>query len=242
MAKQYQTRTNVAVRKKREEEAKRAKRRAFFRAHKKQIIAAAIALAIAIPAIWVAVDYFYAPAGSMRMFAGKLLDVQENALIRNLGTEKSPRYYTLGYFAPLEGYTLNPNYNAGTTGLETSYYYKADDAEKDVQAVYSVGVKNRGAEEMADSLIKTYNVGAISEKFSGVIGGHPTYYVHITNDVDTNDEGLAMESVCFYMDTVQNSCVLVNLMSKKAESLDQLPGMDVLMAEAEKVLPALTLP
>ena len=123
MAKRYQQRTHVSIRKKKEEEQKLQKRRAFYQKHKKQLLAGGAALLALIVGVWLAVDYFYAPAGSLRMFMGNLVGVEQDWLVRNLGTSRSPRYYKFGEFTPLEGYAdQSADNNFSSDKKEQSFY------------------------------------------------------------------------------------------------------------------------
>ena len=78
MAKKYQQRTHVSIRKKKEEEAKLAKRRAFYLKNKQTILIAIGALAVIILLGSLVLDYFYAPGGSMKVFMGNLIGKTED--------------------------------------------------------------------------------------------------------------------------------------------------------------------
>ena len=96
MAKKYQQRTHVSIRKKKEEEAKLAKRRAFFLKNKQTILIAIGALAVIILLGSLVLDYFYAPGGSMKVFMGNLIGKTENALILDFDDNNRGRYFYMG--------------------------------------------------------------------------------------------------------------------------------------------------
>ncbi len=241
MAKRYHQRTHVSIRKKKEEEQKLQKRRAFYQKHKKQLIAGGAALLALIVGVWLAVDYFYAPAGSLRMFMGNLVGVEQDWLVRNLGTSRSPRYYKFGEFTPLEGYAdQSADNNFSSDKKEQSFYYAAEDEAATVQRVYVSGVKEKTGEEMIETLLTSGTYTETGEAKTGALAGIPVRYLYTIQE-NTEPAGTYTAALVVYADTVQHSSVLVNLFSGKAAK-DALPGEDAMVAEAEEILAHLTLP
>lgn len=241
MAKKYQHRTHVSVRKKKEEEQKLQKRRAFYQKHKKQLIVGITALVVLIVGGWLAVDYFYAPAGSLRMFMGNLVGVEQDWLVRNMGTSRSPRYYKFGEFTPLEGYTdKSAENNFSSDKKEQSFYYAAEDENAPVQSVYVSGVKEKTGAEMIETLRASGTYEEMGETRTGELAGVPVQYLYAIQ-ANTEPADTYTAALIIYADTVQDSSVLVNIFSGKAAK-DALPDEAALTAEAEEILSHLTLP
>ena len=238
MAKKYQRRTHVSVRKKKEEEQKLAKRREFYKAHKKQLIIAAIAAVVAIAVIWLAVDYFYAPGGSMRIFMGKLQGVQENSIIRNLGTTRSPRYYTFGSFDPPAGYTNDPEYLPSSDKMEQNFYYVADDENAIIQSVYAAGVKNRTGEDMLNTMATSGMYVSMSEPKVLETNGLKLHYIYAVSDPSGENNGVFAGNLVMYADTVQDSCILINVSSIRG-SEEEIPNEETMIEELKPILAGL---
>ena len=240
MAKKYQRRTHVAVRKKQEEEKKLAKRRAFYREHKKQLIIAAIAAVLLIVAIVLAVDYFYAPGGSMRIFMGNLLGVQENSVIRNLGTTRSPRYYTFGTFDAPEGYTSDPSFYQASDTKEQNFYYVADDENAVIENIYVTGVKNRTGESMVEEVGGSGMYAFMSEKRTAEIAGNTYNYLYALSN-NSDDDSIFWATLIMYVDTVQDSSILVNLSSPRGAE-NEVPDEGTMLQAAEPILAGVKVP
>ena len=97
------SRPNLAARKsasKKAEEKKIAAQKAYWEAHKKQILTIAAIVVAAIIVLALAIDYLYVPANSVRDFMGNTIGVNENAIIREL----NGRYYEFGTMDQPAGY------------------------------------------------------------------------------------------------------------------------------------------
>lgn len=240
MAKKYQHRTHVSVRRKKEEEQKLAKQRAFYAKYRKHIIIGIAALVLVIVLGSLAWDYFYAPGGSMKIFMGNLIGAEENAIIKDLGTYSAPRYYTLGKMDKPEGYE-DADYGITSTAVthDQSRYMKTADTGRLIESVYVAGVANRTGAEMMEVLAANQMYAYATEARTAEIGGHPVTYIyaHGTANSDANTPYYA-NLVC-YVDTIQNSSVLVNLVSFYGDK-DTLPTEEAMLAEAEAIFPCLT--
>lgn len=239
MAKKYRRREHVSTRKKREEEQKLAKRQEFYQQHKKQLWTAAIAAVAAIVLIWLAVDFFYCPGGSMRMFLGKLMNVEDNAIIRNLGSTKSPLYFDFGSFDAPEGYTSDPDYNPPSDKNEHNFYYYTDDEERVIREVFVTGVKEKTGAEMAETVINSGMYLSTSEKRTAEIAGHPVTYLYAQGNPSADDSSVYYAVLIMYVDTVKDSSVLINCTSQRG-ALEELPTEEAMVADAETILANLT--
>lgn len=239
MGKKYQRREHVSVRKKREEEQKLAKRQAFYQQHKKQLWAGAIAAVAAIVLICLAVDFFYCPGGSMRMFLGQLMGVEENAIIRNLGSTKSPLYFDFGSFDAPEGYKLDPDYNPPSDKNEQNFYYYTEDEERAIHDVFVTGVKNKTGAEMVETISNSGMYTFISEKRTAEIAGHPVTYLYAQGNPSSEDSSIYYALLIMYVDTLQDSSVLLNCASHRV-ALEELPTEEAMLAETEGILSKLT--
>lgn len=228
------TRPSLAARKsasKKAEEKKLADRKAYWEAHKKQIITyAAIALA-AIVALALAIDYLYVPAHSVRDFMGNLIGAKDNAIVREL----DGRYYELGTvetpagYAPAEyGMSISNDEN------ETHFYYKAAEEGKAVNTVYVIGVKNRSAAQMLDMVSGSFNYEEQSENKQAQIGGQDVHYFYAKGLESEDVPGVYIATMTCYIDAIKDSSVLVSLASVEG-ALDELPSEEEMLADAEGI-------
>lgn len=240
MAKRHQQRTHISVRKKREEEARRSKRRAFWEKRRKTILIAAVILAAVIAGAWTAIDYFDTPGGSMRYFAGKLVDKQPDQIIQNLGTTKSPRYYCYGAMQSPEGYTLDPDsYAASSTkGEEQNFFFNADDENALIQEVYVTGIDGKTSLQMVEDVAgNTMLAKEIVARDSAEIEGHTVNFLCYCMESSTKDGWLT--TLVMYEDSIRDGCVLVSCTSGKLPK-DQLPTAEQMLAAAQPMLACLT--
>lgn len=241
MAKKYQHREHVSVRKKREEEQKLQKRQEFYAAHKKQMIAGVVAAIVAVVLIWAAVDYFYTPGGSIRMFMGKLIGVEDSWIVRNLGTTKHPLYFKFGEVETPEGYTLDADYSVSSDKTEQSFYFNADDENAVIQSVYYAGVKEKTSQEMLETVRTSGIYTSVTETKEVQLGGVPMHYVYAQMNPDSNDASVFSAMLLMYADTVKDSCVLMNCNSAHLPQ-EQLPSEEEMLAAAERLAACLKLP
>lgn len=241
MAKKHQRREHVSVRRKKEEQLKLKKRQDFYAAHKKQIITGIVAAIVAIVLIWVGVDYFYTPGGSIRMFMGNLIGVEENWLVRNMGTTKKPLFFKFGEVDAPEGYTLDNDseYTVKSENQEQSFYYIADDETATIQNVYFAGVKEKTGAEMIETVTSSGMYTSISEGKTTEIAGMPIQYVYATM-ADSSDSTLFSSLLVMYADTVKDSSVLINCTSFRGTE-DGIPGEEAMLAAAESLVSCLKL-
>ena len=232
------SRPNLAARKsasKKAEEQKIAQQKAFWEAHKKQILSiAAIAVAV-IAVLCLAIDYLYVPAYSVRDFMGGLLDVKENAIIRGI----DGRYYELGAMNQPEGYEP-ADFGADMTSdpHETYFYYETTEEGKAVNDAFVIGVVERTAAEMLESISLTFNYEEQTENKQAVIGGHDVHYFYSKGLVSEEKPDVYTANITSYVDTVKDSCVLMSLSSVEG-ALDELPTEEAMLAEAEAIFACL---
>lgn len=232
------TRPNLAARKsasKKAEERKLAARKAFWKSNQKQIlIIGAIALAVII-VLSLAIDYLYVPSGSVRDFMGNPIGIKENALIR----EMDGRYYEYGTMDQPAGFQA-ADYGVSMTSdeNETLFYYEAAEEGKAVNSVYVIGVKDRGAQEMLESISATLTYEEQSENKQAVIGGHDVHYFYAKGVQSENEADLQAATITAYVDTIKDSCILVSLNSAEGAK-DTLPTEEAMLAEAESIFSAL---
>ena len=222
------------------------KRREFYQAHKKPIITAIIAAAVAIVLLIVAIDFFWTPGGSMRVFMGKLMGAKENAIIREI---KDGRFYTLANMDQPEGYAAEEYDLAATMEKGAQYRYFVDQTgEKAVTSVYVTGVKGRTSEDMINTLASNSYYEINGGAKTAEIAGHTDRYLYAQNNVNTpttEDEVLPDEyfaTLIAYVDTIQDSCVLVSCNSVEGIPQAELPTEEAMVAELEAIMDCLTVP
>lgn len=229
----------------------KAKQKEFFQKYGKQVIIGVVAAIVVIVAIWLGCKWFVGPGGSIPNWFGTLRNVEENWIVTNTGTTSRPKYFKLGEYNAPEGYTLDPDYNGSSDPLNQAQYYNANDEAAPVTSLYVSGVKNTSAEDMLASVLVLYgeNTGAKQ----ATIGGHDVHYAYVSMDTtvdEMDEEGNVIETpeenktgtsmLVMYIDTVQNSSILVMLGTDEGPLAD-IVSEEVLMAEAERVLPLLTI-
>lgn len=228
------SRPNLAARKKATkaaEEKQLAARKAYWEAHKKQILTiAGIALA-AIIALCLLVDYCYVPSYSVRDFMGNMVGVKENALLRKLGD----RYYEFATVNTPEGYAPAEN-NLGilTDENETFFYFETEDEARAVQNVYTIGVKDRTAADMLELVSGSFNYEVQTENKVATIGGHEVHYYYAQGLESEENPDVFIATMTCYVDSVKDSCVLVSLGSVEG-ALEELPTEEAMLAEAEAI-------
>lgn len=234
------SRPNLAARKKANkaaEEKKLAARKAFWDAHKKQILTiAGIALAVII-AVSLIVDYCYVPSYSVRDFMGNLINVNENALIREI----DGRYYEMGSFENFEGYVPTES----TVGMisddkETYYFFDAEDETKAIQSIYTIGVKDRTAADMISMVSQSFQYDVQTENKTAQIGGHDVHYFYSQGMNSSETPDILVASLTCYVDSIKDSCVLISLSSAPGAA-DTMPTEEAMLAEAESIIASFTI-
>ncbi len=227
---------------------KAAQRQAFWAQHKKPIIISAVAAVAAIVLIFLGCKLFIGPGGSIPNFFGTLRGVQDNWIVTNTGTTSSPRYYKMGEYDAPQGYTLDPDYNVSSDKLNQSLYFNADSQDAVISTIYLSGVKDVSAAEQLDKVLDYGMYQESSGPLSGTLGGHEAsyaYFLYSTTENAPEDASLeeleGYAGLCVYIDTVQDSCVLVMLNSATA-SLADAPSQETLLAAAEELVARLTIP
>ncbi len=228
------SRPNLADRKKAQkaaEEKKIAARKAYWNAHKKQILTiAGIALAVII-ALALIIDYAYVPANSVRDFMGNLIDAKENALIREL----DGRYYEFGTVETPAGYApADYGMNISNDEKETSFYYEAAEEGKAINSVYTIGVKERKAADMLSMVSGSFNYEEQTENKQATIGGQDVHYFYSKGLASEENPDIMIATMTCYMDTIKDSCVLVSLASAEG-ALETLPSEEAMLADAEAI-------
>lgn len=228
---------------------KQARNKAIWDAHGKQIIITTIAVVAAVLLIWLGCKWFRGPGGSLPNFFGNLRTVESDWIVTNTGTTSKPKYFKMGEAADIEGYTVDPEYALSTDSHVQSFYYKADDETAPVQSVYLSGVANKTAAEMLETVMGYAYFESAGEVTTATIAGHDVQYAYFVygdtqtatdTDLDGETEYVnGYPSLCIYIDSVQDSCVLA-LLNGAVTPIDEVIAEDVLLAEAEKVLAALT--
>lgn len=242
MAKKHQQRAHVSVRMKKEQEKKRQQRQAFMRKNGKKIMILAVAAVIVIVAAALAIDYFGGPKGAMRVFMGKVLDMQENTVVTNLGAD-DPAYYTLAWYTPRAGYVSDTEIFAADDENEQRLMYRAENEEEMVASITLAGLKQKTAAGYVEQLrAMADSMGAyttLTEAREGELGGHHVHYIYTTTDNTIADEETGeipdetTVSLIAYSDTIQDSCIYMGLTSR-AYPKAQAPTEEMMVQAAEE--------
>ncbi|MBQ7865895.1 MAG: hypothetical protein IJ350_05935 [Clostridia bacterium] len=230
-----------ALRKK-EEARKLAERQAKYQQNKKKIWTAVIAAAVALVLIIIAVDFFYTPNGSMRVFFGQLMGAKDNALI---GQMDNDLYYTFGYMDTPEGYTPEEFilYSNSSPTAEQDFYYVAEDESKAINNIYVTSVEGTTAPAMLETILGYTTYDTMTEAKTATVGGHEVHYIYAQDTSESEATmGQCFSLLIMYVDTIQESCILVNTTSPYVASMEEVPTEETLLAEAEAILAKLSLP
>lgn len=226
-------------------QAQAARRKAFLEKYRKQILFGVPALIVLIVGIVLICKATIGPGGSIPNFFGKLQGVEENWIVADQSTTKTPRYYKMGTFTAPEGYTLDPDYHVVSDSLTQTFYYTADDENALIHSIYVAGIKNKSAEEMVKT-VAAYNIFAEEPINSEeLIGDFNAKWLlgKINDDANaTAESALEMGHVQLniYIDSVQDASVLVFMSSKYQTPAAELPSNEEFLAEAEKILSGLS--
>lgn len=229
----------------------KAREKEFIQKYGMKILIGVVAAIVAIVAIWLCCKWFVGPGGSIPNWFGTLRNVEEDWIITNTGTTSKPRYYKFGEYTAPEGYTLDPEYNGSSDKLNQFQYYNANDEAAPVQTLYVSGVKGVDAQTQLNTILTYYTENGGAKQ--ATIAGHDAHYAYIVMDTtvdQTDEEGNVIETaeedklgasfMVAYVDTVQDSCVLVMLNTAEGPKANVVTE-DVLLAELEKVMANLTL-
>ena len=228
---------------------KQAKNKAIWDAHGKQIIIGSVAAVLAIIVIWLVCKWFVGPSGSLPNFFGNLRTVESDWLVTNTGTTKNPTYFKMGEVTAPEGYTVDPEYIVGSDSKNQTFYFAADDENSVVKSMYVAGVANTGAAEMLSTVMGYGYYQEAGESTQATIGGHDVHYAYFVygdsntaTDTDLDGEYEYFDgypSLCMYVDSVADSCVLV-LLNGRTAALDSVATEADMLAVAEQLLPCVT--
>lgn len=244
MAKKYQQRTHVSIRKKKEEEAKLAKRRAFYLKNKQTILIAIGALAVIILLGSLVLDYFYAPGGSMKVFMGNLIGKTEDALILDFDENNRGRYFNMGEMKTPEGYDRGPyEMYQDADPNEQRFQFTAQDASRPCQNVYVTGVANKTGEEMLTTL-RSYGIyQAVEEedKVTEIAGYKVRYMYSVGNPSSEENVDVYSAMLALYVDVLDGSSVAFNFNSAHCAK-DALPTEEAMLKDVEAFLSCYTQP
>ena len=151
------------------------------------------------------------------------------------GLKLRGRYYEFATVSTPEGYAAVE----GELGIlsdenENSFSFEAEDENKAVQTVYTVGVKNRTAEEMLNMVSGSFNYEVQTENKTATIGGHEVHYFYGQGLESEESPDVFISTMTCYVDSVEGSCVLVSLASKEG-ALEELPSEEAMLADAEGI-------
>ncbi len=225
-----------------EQRRKDQARKAFLEKNGRKITIASVAGVAALIVLFLLLKLFVGPGGSIPNFFGTLRGVQDNWIVTNLGDDRHPRYYKMATFDIPEGYALDPEFFISSDSKNRTRCVRPEE-ENGINYIYVAGVANRDAQTMMDTYAG-YNLSedeVVPEK--GQLGGHDCMYAYVrvkmSEPESADKDSYSMLTV--YTDTVQKSSVVVSVQSLPG-SMEELPGEEVLLAEAEKAMACLKLP
>jgi len=231
------------------DERAKQKEKEFIQKYGKQILIGVLAAIVVIVAIWLGCKFFVGPGGSIPNWFGTLRNVEEDWIIANTGTSDKPKYFKLGEYTAPEGYTLDEDYGLTAGSLAQSQYYTANDENAVAQALYVAGVGGISAQQQVTNAMYFFPENSGAKQTT--LAGFDAQYVYLnTVNPQYDESGNVVEvpeaeqkgssALAMYIDTVQDSCVLVMLQSAEEIAKADIPTEEALLAEAEKLLPLLS--
>lgn len=223
------------------------KNKEFIEKYGKQILIGVAAAIVLIVAIWLGCKWFVGPGGSIPNWFGTLRNVEADWIIADTSSNSTPKYFKLGEYTAPEGYTLDAS--ASSTGdLSQAQYYTANDENAAVQTMYVSGVGGVSANEQASTVTLFYPDNSGVKQ--ATIAGHDVQYVYITSiNTEYDEQGNVVEvpeeeqvggsMLAMYVDSVQDSCVLMSLQSAELPKAE-IPTEETLLAAAEPLFANLT--
>ena len=220
------------------EEKKVAERRAFYQQNKKKIWTGIAAVIVAVILLIFAVDVFYVPAGALRTVMGKVQGVEANSIVREID----------GNFYELAEIDIPAGYEPADYGVQMSQnpqdqslYFVTEDASNPINNVYVSGVVKRTGEEMLKILQTAFGYDVQTEPKATEIAGHKVNYMYAQSPVDSANPVEHYAALVMYVDTIQNSSVMLNL-SSAAMKAEELPSEEEMLGCTEGIFSALKLP
>lgn len=149
-----------------------------------------------------------------------------------------PRYYHLASMKTPEGYTQEENFTISSDENDRDLHYTATEPGGTLEAVYVCGVPNKDAEKHATDVTQTmYANGRTSEIVEANIAGIDLLYTALTFP---QTETESYTSLCLYLDSPHDACVMM-VLNTYILPTEELPTTEALLAEAEALLPLLTI-
>lgn len=219
----------------------------------------AVAVVIAVAAIWLGCKWFVGPDGSLPNFFGYVRGVEDTWVVTDLNPytnvnknssnidsakkSKTPRYYHLATLEPLDGYTLDPGFTFSDDEINQDQHYTAISEDAPVESVYLFGIPNKTAEKHVGDMISAMSVSSIvGETMTANLAGYDTTYTYFVYDQPAEDGGEATEayaSLTLCIDTPHDACLLLVVNTRDMLKTELLTADDLLV-EAEKVLANVT--
>lgn len=159
-------------------------------------------------------------------------------LVRKLDNQ----YYELGKMNIPKGYSLERyetqiSYDINETAVSFESMYDSIP----IKTIYVSGVAKRTASEMLDVVINASLYEEQSERKEAYISGHDVHYFYSKALVSTEIPDEFVATITAYVNTVENSCILVTLSSPKGE-WDDLPSEEEMMDDSHLIFECLKLP
>ncbi len=230
----------------------------WLKVHRRQVTIGAIAAAAIILVAWLASSLTAGPGGSLPVVAGKVRGLEDTWIVTDLNPRsngnvgssnmdnaprsKTPRYFHLASFQPLEGFTRDAEF-AARDEKEQNQHYIANEKGGAVESVYVFGIANKTADKHTGDMVSVMSLSEVtSEIMIESIAGYDTRHVYFVYDGEPDAQGKVTEayaSLCLCIDTAKDACVLVVLNSPTMPK-EALPSRDALVEEGETVLNNLT--
>lgn len=260
MAKRKKIKYSAALARRRNEQqarlrAENEQRRDWWNRYKKPVIALVAAAAAVLLIALIVINTVWGPGFSLPVRNGAIAGLQPDWIVTNTNPRtnanygssnvdaadygSAPRYYHLATLSPIAGFTRDEAYDLDARSLNQDLHYIADDEGGVISAVYVFGIPNKTAAKHIGDLVSVMSLSEITAEIrEASVAGHQSTCTVFTYKQE--DGVSAYRSLCVCIDTPRDACVLA-VLNSPVLPMEQLPTDEAMLAEAERILPNLTI-
>lgn len=224
-------------------EAQVAKEKAMWKKIRTPLFCVLGAIALILVGVLV-FNSLYIPKNGVAVRNGAITGVGEDWIVANLGTNSKPSCYHLANVKTPEGFTLDPNYAVSGSVLYQARYFKADDETDVIGSIYVVGVGQKNAKTMIETLSNNSYFTVASESKTIPVNGRAVEYFIATTPVYDNDgkvrEDVQSATLYAYTDSMKESSVGVCVIARDFAA-GEMPAESVFVDVMKNVMSGLTI-
>lgn len=245
MAKKHQYRASAEEKRKRKEALQRQKTKEFFQKYKLHLIIAAVVLVALIAAAVIISNVRYY-AGSLQVKNDAIVGIQENWLVRNMGSYDKPKYYKMAEVNIPENYESMGSF--ASDDLEQNFMIRSTDETAPLSQYTVLVSKDTDAKTTAASALLNASFIQEGDLQETSLNGQTVYVTTgICEDHEYDDEGNPSNFLGYYklitatMDASLDSCITLTFITPDYATLEEMPGQDEIIAALEPIVAGITL-